>query len=282
MTDTEVANDTVLHPQHLSLHYYTVSITSGYEADIMYSHPMFMYDRKRTYQAMEAFAGMSHVDSTVMCHPAASYYTHLQPAATALKYPCKIDPSAYYPSYQPTEDPADRYQANITVSVQSQIPTSFGSSSQAAIGYSGYAAYSTTPHTVFGSASSTDTSSFTARANQLTSVMPHGATASAPVNAMSPVRSATVDEAPTPLTPPMSVSPVPTMTASPQSMASSLPPSAAYLERDNTISYRSTSASPPCVQTGDCDSTTTNDILDHKLPLHVLSDLSEGLPLPGM
>ncbi len=263
-----------------------VSITSGYEADIMYSHPMFMYDRKRSYQAMEAFAGMPHVDSAVMCHPAtaaASYYTHLQP--TALKYPCKIDPSAYYPSYQPTEDPTERYQANITVSVQSQLPTSFGSSSQAAIGYSGY--YSTTPHTVFGSVtpSSTGVSNFNARANQLTTVMPHGATASASINAMSPVRSATVDEAPAPLTPPLSVSPVPT-TASPQSMqASSLPPSAtaaAYLERDNTISYRSTSASPQCIQTGDCDSTTTNDILDHKLPLHVLSDLSEGLPLPGM
>ncbi len=264
---------------------FAVSITSGYEADIMYSHPMFMYDRKRTYQAMEAFAGIPHVDSTVMCHPAASYYTHLQP--TALKYPCKIDPSAYYPTYQqPSEDPTERYQANITVSVQSQLPTSFGSSSQtpgAAIGYSGYSAYSTTPHTIFGTASTTDTNStgFTARANQLTAVMPHGATASAPVNAMSPVCSATVDETPAPLTPPLSVSPVPT-TASPQSMASSLP-SAAYLERDNTISYRSTSASPPCsVQTGDCDSTTTSDILDHKLPLHVLSDLSEGLPLPGM
>lgn len=252
----------------LCLHYFTVSITSGYEADIMYSHQMFMYDRKRTYQAMEAF-GMP-VDSTMMCHPAAaSYYTHLQPA---LKYP-KIDPTAYYPSY--TEDP-ERYQANITVSVQSQVPTSFGSSS-AAIGYSGYTAYSTTPHTAFGSVAGTTDTNYSVQL----STMPQVATASA-VSAMSPVRSATVDETITaPLTPPLSVSPVPPMRAtSPQSIVSTIP-SSAYLERDNTIGYRSASASP-CIQAGDCDSTTNNDILDHKLPLHVLSDLSEGLPLPGM
>lgn len=247
----------------------------------MYSHPMFMYDRKRTYQAMEAF-GMP-MDS-VMCHPAAaSYYTHLQTQPAALKYP-KLDPT-YYPTY--AEDP-ERYQANITVSVQSQVPTSFGgSSSTTAIGYSGYTTYSNTPHTVFGSVATTDTSntvhSFTAQPNLQSSAMPQVATASA-VSAMSPVRSATVDEGPTmstPLTPPLSVSPVSAITAaSPQRIASSQTMPNSYLERENTIGYRSASASP-CVA-GDCDSTTNNDILDHKLPLHVLSDLSEGLPLPGM
>ena len=248
----------------------------------MYSHPaLFMqYDRKRTYQAMEAY-GMP-MDS-VMCHPAAaSYYTHLQPP---LKYP-KLDPtqSAYYPY---ADDP-ERYQANITVSVQSQVPTSFGgSSSTAAIGYSQYTAYSTTPHTAFGSVATSDSPStvhsYSGPQSMHTSTMPHVATASA-VSAMSPVRSATVDDAPTistPLTPPLSVSPIPPITAaSPQSIASSQTVRSAYLERENTIGYRSASASP-CV-TGDCDSTTNSDILDHKLPLHVLSDLSEGLPLPGM
>ena len=250
---------------------------------MLYNPMLWAYDRKRSHNAMEAYGMM---DSS-MCHAAAAgYYTHLQPP---LKYP-KVDPTvaAYY---QYADDP-ERYQANITVSVQSQPPATFGSASgTTALGsvYSQYTGYLSTPHTAFGSMGTSDSSTVhTFNAQHMPSSVapvPHVATASG-VNAMSPVRSATVDEGASmtnPLTPPLSVSPVPALinATSPQSIASTHAVANSYMERENTIGYRSESASP-CVS-GDCDSTTnTDNILDHKLPLHVLSDLSEGLPLPGM
>jgi len=195
---------------------------------MMYSHSMFMYDRKRSYhQAMEAFGMTAGMESTV--YPAAYYTHHLQPP---LKYP-KID-TTYYPPY-PTED-QERYQANITVSVQQPPQSTYNSTS-----YQYYNSYS--------------------------QQQPVVATANG-VNAMSPNRSATVDEQP--LTPPLSVSPITSTQRSENPIA--------RLERDNTIGYRSASSSP----SGHCDSTTNSELLATKLPLHVLSDLSEGLPIPGM
>lgn len=76
----------------------------------------------------------------------------------------------------------------------------------------------------------------------------------------------------TPLTPPHSVSPIPSNVSPSPSQSISPTRNNAYLEKENTIGYRSGSSSP-CSH--DCDSTTT-------LPLQMLSDLSEGLSLPGM
>ncbi|KAL5487373.1 hypothetical protein EMCRGX_G019966 [Ephydatia muelleri] len=76
----------------------------------------------------------------------------------------------------------------------------------------------------------------------------------------------------TPLTPPHSVSPIPVNVSPSPSQSISPTRNNTYLEKENTIGYRSGSSSP-CSH--DCDSTTT-------LPLQMLSDLSEGLSLPGM
>ena len=215
----------------------------------------------------------------------ACYYTHLQPPS--LKY-MKHEPVAYY---HYAEDP-ERYQANITVSVQS----SFGSAGTSALpgGYNPAPHYSYST-TAFGTSMTQPTDSSAVYGNiggYQTSVV------SAPLTrTVSPIRSSgTADEAAsmgTPLTPPLSVSPIPAngSPTPPHSIVSNAGGgggTSSYLEKENTISYRSGSTSPGRSQ--DCDSTThcshtdllTDSEVIPKLPLHVLSDLSEGLPLPGM
>jgi len=60
----------------------------------------------------------------------------------------------------------------------------------------------------------------------------------------------------TPLTPPLSVSPIPPTSTSPTPPHSISGSPTTYLEKENTISYRSGTTSP-CLH--DCDSTTASD-----------------------
>ena len=255
-------------------------ITAGYaESEVFYSS-MVWYDRAAAHAGMKR----SHhsLDAYSLMDPC-GYYGHLQPPS--LKY-MKPEPMPYYYA----EDP-ERYQANITVSVQSQPlhSTYAGSSSTAlATSYNPMSQFSYSS-SVLGSMSGTDNTGAYNLGGYNLAAMPTPHTAVYPRN-VSPERSstATVAEEPasmsTPLTPPLSVSPVPGAHGSPtppHTTASIMSSSTnTFAEKDNTIGYRSASASP-CMSTN-CDSTTNSELLSEKLPLHVLSDLSEGLPLPGM
>lgn len=245
---------------------------------------LWYHDRKRSHHALETYPVMD-----------ACYYPHLQPPS--LKY-MKPEPVAYY---HYAEDP-ERYQANITVSVQS----AFGSAGTSALagGYNPAPQYSYTS-TAFGTSMTqpTDSSSVYGTLGVSGGYQTTPVSASAMARTVSPIRSSgtTADEATsmgTPLTPPLSVSPVPA-TGSPTPPHSIVSNAGAttnsYLEKENTISYRTGSgyrsgSVSPSRTAQDCDSTThcnQGDLLADtevipKLPLHVLSDLSEGLPLPGM
>lgn len=244
---------------------------------------MVWYDRAAAHAGMKR----SHhsLDAYSLMDPC-GYYSHIQPPS--LKY-MKPEPMPYY--YP--EDP-ERYQANITVSVQSQpMHSTYGASSSNAM-----AAASYNPMPQFSYSSSvlgsmaTDTSGVYSLGGYNLAAMPTQHSAVYPRN-VSPERSstATVAEEPasmsTPLTPPLSVSPVPGAHGSPtppHTTASLMTSSNtnSFTDKDSTaMGYRSASSSP-CMQTN-CDSTSANsELLSEKLPLHVLSDLSEGLPLPGM
>ena len=261
----------------------TVPITAGYaESEVFYSS-MVWYDRAAAHAGMKR----SHhsLDAYSLMDPC-GYYSHLQPPS--LKY-MKPEPMPYY--YP--EDP-ERYQANITVSVQSQPMHSYGASSSNAL----QASYNPMPQfsyssSVLGSMSAaTDNTGAYSLGGYNLAAMPTQHSAVYPRN-VSPERSstATVAEEPasmsTPLTPPLSVSPVPGAHGSPpppHTTASLMTSSSnTYTDKDSAvIGYRSASSSP-CMQAS-CDTTSTNqsELLSEKLPLHVLSDLSEGLPLPGM
>ena len=218
-----------------------------------------------------------------------SYYHHLQ--APSVKY-MKPEPVTYY-HYA---DDADRYQSSIAavVSGHSQVHSTFTSSGGTAslTNYtpSHYANYSTpTPGAtaVYHSQLSTESS------NGFNMTSHHVATPSqlAQANdpqAVSPAQSSRVAEEAAsitaPLTPPLSVSPAAAGAESPapHSMAS-LPHTSGYQDTDgNAYQHHSATASP---QQADCDSTTHSDhfLSEGEIipPLHVLSDLSEGLPLPG-
>ena len=260
-------------------------ITAGYaESEVFYSS-MVWYDRSGLHAGMKR----SHhsLDAYSLMDPC-SYYSHLQ---QPLKY-MKPEPMPYYYA----EDP-ERYQANITVSVQSQLPlhSTYGAASTSGLATS----YNPMPQfsyssSVLGSMSSTDNSGGYSLGGYNLAAMPTPPTAVYPRN-VSPERSstATVAEEPasmsTPLTPPLSVSPVPGAHGSPTpphttaSIITSVSTNS-FVEKENTIGYRSASASPSCMAANtNCDSTTSSaELLSEKLPLHVLSDLSEGLPLPGM
>lgn len=251
-----------------------VPITSGYtEPDAGFYNPALLwYDRKRTHAALEPYPMMD-----------SSYYGQFQPPSA--KY-MKPEPVAYY---QYAEDP-ERYQANITVSVQSQAHSTFGTPATSAMAYlPPHYSYSSSPYC---SAAVTDTTSIPYSSHSSLSTNPAVTCVNPrPMHNCSPVRRSTEEASvslgdhgmTTPLTPPLSVSPVAPVSASPTPPQSISPVPNTYFEKDNTIGYRSGSTSP-CVI--DCDSTTAAELLDNgmipKLPLQVLSDLSEGLPLPGM
>lgn len=260
-----------------------VPITAGYaESEVFYSS-MVWYDRSGLHAGMKR----SHhsLDTYPIMDPC-SYYGHLQ---QPLKY-MKPEPM---PPYYYAEDP-ERYQANITVSVQSQpaLHSTYGaaSSSGLATSYNPMSQFSYSS-SVLGSMSSTDNTGAYSLGGYNLAAMPTPQTAVYPRN-VSPERSstATVADEPasmsTPLTPPLSVSPVSGAQGSPtppQTTASIMTSSTnSFVEKENTIGYRSASASPCMAATTNCDSTTNSELLSEKLPLHVLSDLSEGLPLPGM
>ena len=273
-------------------------MTAGYSSeDVPFFPIMWPYDRpatlKRTHSALDPY-------------PLMDYYSHLQ--VPAPKY-MKPEPITYY-QYGP-EDP-ERYQASITVSVQSQAHP-FSSTSTSAIAYSPstqYSSYSSSPipatlpttttYPMNPASSSSSTAAAVAVGGAAYSVHTGAAAMCGggagnniticcppdPQQAMSscsPIRSAMGDDTSrpsehcatigTPLTPPLSVSPP--ISSSPTPRQSISPqPSNTYLEKDTTIGYRS-STSSPCIP--DCDSTTNAS----QLPLQMLSELSEGLPLTG-
>ena len=260
-----------------------VAITSGYtESEMAFYNPMLWYERpqKRVHSSLEPYGMMD-------------YYGHMQPPSA--KY-MKPEPVAYY---QYADDP-ERYQANITVSVQSQVHAGYpvAPTSTVAYGLSPHYNYSSSPNPV----TNPNTPYYSSPADTCnvayTLCSSHPPTCTDPslrtLGSCSPVRSSTEPEASssmgdhlnTPLTPPLSVSPGPhpvRTSPTPPHCISPIPHT--YLEKENTIGYRSGSSSPCCLP--DCDSTTATELLESsvipcKLPLQMLSDLSEGLPLPGM
>lgn len=265
-----------------------VPVTAGYssESDVSYYPLMWPYDRPNLH------AGMKRTHTSLEPYPLMDYYSHLQ--VPGPKY-MKPEPIAYY---QYPDDP-ERYQASITVSVQSHVHP-FSSPSTSAIAYSPstqYSSYSSSPipatlptttsyHSVNSSSASAGVYSVHAGA-----MCGGGAAVCCPpdpqaMSSCSPVRSAMGEEVRTsvgehcnntlgtPLTPPLSVSPPVSSSPTPRQSISPQPSTNTYLEKDNTIGYRS-STSSPCIP--DCDSTTNPS----ELPLQMLSELSEGLPLPG-
>ena len=293
---------------HSLTHTLTVPVTAGYSSEEVPFFPiMWPYDRpatlKRTHAALDPY-------------PLMDYYSHLQ--VPAPKY-MKPEPITYY-QYGGPEDP-ERYQANITVSVQSHVHP-FSSTSTSAIAYSPstqYSSYSSSPipatlpttttYPVNPGSSSSSSVAAVAVGGAAYSVHHAGAAAMCggggggssmaiccqpdPQQAMSscsPIRSAMGDDSSrpneqhcatigTPLTPPLSVSPP--ISSSPTPRQSISPqPSNTYLEKDAATAaamggYRS-STSSPCIP--DCDSTTNAS----QLPLQMLSELSEGLPLTAV
>lgn len=207
------------------------------------------------------------------------YYHHLQ--APSVKY-MKPEPVAYY-HYA---DDAERYQSNIAaVSAHNQVHSTFSSGSLTNYTPSPYASYSSA--SAYNSLS-TDSNGFNLGHHVVTpSQVSHASDPHA--QAVSPAQPSRMEEASitAPLTPPLSVSPVGGESPAAHSIASnpSLPHTSGYQDVDSAH-HRSATSSP---SRQDCDSTTPHS--DHylsdgeiipKLPLHVLSDLSEGLPLPGV
>jgi hypothetical protein len=282
-----------------------VPVTAGYSSEDVHSYfpIMWPYDRpmKRTHATLDPY-------------PIMDYYTHLQ-VPTAPKY-MKPEPIAYY---QYPEDP-ERYQASITVSVQSHV-NPFSSTSTSAVAYSPstqYSSYSsgpipatlptTTSYPVMNPGNSSASAAVAvggvAYSVHTGAAMCGGATAAVggvggsgiticcppdPQQAMSscsPVRSAMGDDSSTrptehctnaigtPLTPPLSVSPPISSSPTPRQSISPQPSNTTYLDKETVMGYRS-STSSPCIP--DCDSTTNAS----ELPLQMLSELSEGLPLTG-
>lgn len=259
-----------------------VSITSGYTESEAFYNPILWYDRPQA--GMKRSVHQAALDAYNMMDTCAGYYHQLQ--APSVKY-MKPEPVTYY-HYA---DDADRYQSSIAVSAQNAVHSTFSSGSLTNYTPSHYASYTTaTAAAAAYSSLSTDSNNTFNLAHQ--GVTPSQVTHASDPQAVSPAQPSRVEEASitAPLTPPLSVSPVGGDSPTPHSIASnpSLPhTSSSYREKDSTATchhHRSATASP-CQQ--DCDSTTHSDHflsegeLIPKLPLHVLSDLSEGLPLPG-
>ena len=261
-----------------------VPITTAYtESEYYCSNPLMWYERPQIQP------GMKRPHCVLEPYSMADYYAHM-PSTTAHKY-MKPEPVSYY---QYADDP-ERYGANITVSVQAQVHSTFPSTSAVA-GYPTSTQYSFTscpnqpnanPNSTYYSLAATNSSNAYSLGNGICSSQQMMSCSS--MNGCSPVRTISEEAAVadpgmnTPLTPPLSVSPVPVPSSMSPTSSHSISPTT-YLEKENTISYRSGTTSP-CLH--DCDSTTTSDLIGDgevipKLPLQMLSDLSEGLPLPGM
>ena len=258
-------------------------ITTGYtesEAGYYSVNPLMWYERPHIQP------GVKRPHSVLDPYSMADYYGHMQSPTTAHKY-MKPEPVSYY---QYADDP-ERYGTNITVSVQSHMHSAFGVSSTSAIaGYPTSTQYNysscpnpnATPNTPYYSVATTDSASAYSLGNGVCSSHQMMNCCSDPQSMQACSSARTISEEAaiadpgmnTPLTPPLSVSPIPPTSNSPTPPHSISGSPTTYLEKENTISYRSGTTSP-CLH--DCDSTTASD-----LPLQMLSDLSEGLPLPGM
>lgn len=261
-----------------------VPITTGYtEAEVGFYNPMLWYEA-RPQVGMKRGLGLE----TYMM----DYYGLQQPQTKYMK------PEPVY--YHYSEDP-ERYQANITVSVQNHL--NFPTQSTSGFANSPQYTYSSSPtaNPVFSSmaaaAAATDNS---AAAYTFSSGLCNSQTLGVNNSCSSSAVTRGIHEETTPsladpnnlgnpLTPPLSVSPVSHHITSsptpPHSITSSATATNSYLEKDNLIGYRSGSTSPcvpDCTESSSCIA--SSDILEHevipKLPLHVLSDLSEGLSLP--
>ena len=262
-----------------------VSITSGYsESDVFYN-PMLWYDRPQA--GMKRSAHQAALDAYSMMADSCSYYNHLQPPA--VKY-MKHEPVTYY---QYAEEP-DRYHSNLAASTQtSQVPQPMSSASLSNYNHTHYASYSTAAAVAAAAAAAygslpSDSCNLYSLGQHVNQQHPPVQVASATEpQAVSPARPAQVEESSTitaPLTPPLSVSPVMghvggDSPAPPRSMAANSN-SIGYMDKEPN--YGSSTGSP--CERADCDSTTqllAEGEMIPKLPLHVLSDLSEGLPLPG-
>lgn len=248
---------------------------------------MLWYDRPQP--GMKRSAHQAALDAYSMID-SCSYYNHLQPPA--VKY-MKPEPVTYY---QYAEDP-ERYQTNIAVSAQSnQVHPTLSSGPLANYTPSHYASYSTAAAVAAAAAAAygslpTESCNVYSLGQHVSqhAVAPSQVTSASEPQAVSPAQPSQVEDTTTtnitaPLTPPLSVSPVMGHVgggspAPPCSMAANSNTSG-YGDKD--ANYRSGTGSP--CERADCDSTThmlaEGDIIP-KLPLHVLSDLSEGLPLPG-
>lgn len=261
---------------------FSVAITSGYTESEAFYNPILWYDRPQA--GMKRSAHQAALDAYNMMD-SCSYYHHLQ--APTVKY-MKPEPVTYY---HYAED-AERYQSGIAaaaaVSGQNQVHSTFSSPSLTNYTPSShYASYSTAASAAVYNSLSTDSSSSFNLGHH------HVVAASQAVHDPQAVSPAQASEAniTAPLTPPLSVSPIGAESPTPHSMASnpSLPHTSGYQDNDAASTYHhhhhhSGTTSP---QQGDCDSTTHSEHfmsegeIIPKLPLHVLSDLSEGLPLPG-
>lgn len=263
-----------------------VPITSGYTESEAFYNPILWYDRPQA--GMKRSAHQAALDAYSMMDTC-GYYHHLQ--APSVKY-MKPEPVTYY-HYA---DDAERYQSSIAAAVSghNQVHSTFSSGSLTNYTPSHYASYSTATAAASAAAAaaynslSTDSSTTFNLGHHV--VTPAQVTHGNDPQAVSPAQPSRVEEATitAPLTPPLSVSPVGAASPAPHSIASnpSLPHTSGYQDNDAATTYhhRSGSTSP---RQADCDSTTHTEQymaegeMIPKLPLHVLSDLSEGLPLPG-
>lgn len=254
-----------------------VPITSGYTESEAFYNPILWYDRP-----MKRSAHQAALDAYSMMDTC-GYYHQLQ--APSVKY-MKPEPVTYY-HYA---DDAERYQNTVAVSAQNAVHSTFSSGSLTNYPPSHYASYSTATAAAYNSLTTDSSNGYINLGHHV--VTPSQGTHANDPQAVSPAQPSRVEEAniTAPLTPPLSVSPVGGDSPAPHSIASNpnLPhTSSAYRDREsvNTYHHRSATASP--CQPADCDSTTPSDHflsegeMIPKLPLHVLSDLSEGLPLPG-
>lgn len=260
-----------------------VSITSGYTESEAFYNPILWYDRPQA--GMKRSVHQAALDAYSMMDTCASYYHQLQ--APSVKY-MKPEPVTYY-HYA---DDAERYQSNIAVSAQNAPHSTFSSGNLTNYTPSHYASYTTATAAAAAAAAYTSLPTDSSSGFNLghhVGTPSQVAHASDP-QAVSPAQPSRIEEATitAPLTPPLSVSPVGGDSPTPHSTAShpSLPHTSGYREKDSAATYHHRSATAsPCQP--DCDSTTHSDHflsegeIIPKLPLHVLSDLSEGLPLPG-
>ncbi len=296
-----------------------MSITSGYtESEAAFYNPMLWYDHPQAV-GMKRSAHQATLDAYSMMDTC-GYYNHLQPPSVKYMKPEPVTYYHYHDDhhqerYQNTISVSAQNQVHSTFNTAAgtsltnfaQPPpppppshyTSYTSAATHAAAAAAAAAY--------GGTLSTDS------CNNMYNISSHVVSSSPVTNssdqqqqqqqqqaAVSPARPSGMDDLSiaAPLTPPLSVSPgAGNSPAHPHSLASNpgLPHTSSYQDKDNSSSYHHhhhhrSGSNSPCEQQGDCDSTTTSHNTDHllaegeiipKLPLHVLSDLSEGLPLPG-